>query len=95
MGMSTNVKGFISDKNELYQKHAKVLKACMEAGIKLLPKETADYFGSEYPEKYLLEEKLKIDIPVKDYNNDMEVGYEIIISEIPDGVYKIRFYNSY
>lgn len=33
MGMSTHVIGLVSSDNELYKKHAKVLKACAEAGI--------------------------------------------------------------
>ena len=31
--MSTNVRGYISPENEKYKKHAKVLKACCEAGV--------------------------------------------------------------
>lgn len=93
--MSTNVKGFVSPENEIYKKHEKVLIACYEAGIKYLPKETAEYFGSEFPEKYLLEEKLETNIPTHKYNADMTSGYEIIVSEIPADVYKIRFTNSW
>ena len=67
----------------------------LEAGISELPKETAEYFGSKYPEKYLLEEKLEIKIPSPEYREDMAEGFEIIISEIPEGVHKIRFANSW
>ena len=95
MGMSTRVIGFVSPNDENYKKHSKVLIACIEAGIKELPKETANYFGSTYPEEYLLEEKLEISIPAHEYSADMQVGYEIIVSEIPEGVNKIRFYNSW
>ena len=34
--MSTYVIGFVSDNDETYKKHAKVLLACLEAGIKKL-----------------------------------------------------------
>jgi hypothetical protein len=101
MGMSTYIIGFVSPENENYhsmggyKKHSKVLIACIEAGISELPKETAEYFGSKYPEKYLLEEKLEIKIPKHKYSEDMKEGFEIIISEIPDGVHKIRFVNSW
>lgn len=95
MGMSTHVIGLISDQDETYQKHAKVLKACIEAEIDELPKETAKYFGSKHPEEYLLEEKLTVKIPSHDYSEDMQEGYEIIVSEIPKGVHKIRFVNMY
>jgi hypothetical protein len=95
MGMTTYVKGFVSPENETYKKHAKVLMACIDAGVSELPKETAEYFGSKYPEEYLLEEKLETHIPKHEYSEDMREGYEIIVSEIPKDVYKIRFVNSY
>jgi hypothetical protein len=95
MGMSTNIKGFVSPDDPTYKKHVKVLIACMEADIDELPKETAEYFGEKYPAEYLIEEKLEVSIPAKEYSAEMEDGYEIIVSEIPEGVHKIRFYNSY
>jgi hypothetical protein len=95
MGMTTRIKGFVSPENEDYKKHSKVLIACMEAGISELPKETAEYFGSSSPEEYLLEEKLQTKIPTHPYNEDMVEGFEIIVSEIPKGVHKIRFTNSW
>lgn len=95
MGMSTHVIGFVSPENENYKKHAKVLLACIDADIKELPKETAEFFDSKYPSKRLLEENLEIKVPYYEYLEDMNEGYEIIVSEIPIGVHKIRFYNSY
>ena len=93
--MSTYVKGYVSENDATYKKHAKVLIACAEAGIKEMPKETAEYFGGKYPEKCFLEEKLEIEIPLHEYNEDCQDGFEVIVSEIPQGVYKIRFVNSY
>ena len=96
MGMSTYVKGFVSPNNETYKKHSKVLRACIDAGISELPKETAEYFGSEYPEEYLFEEKLEVEIKQHEWtDNDMSQGYEIKVSEIPKGVEVIRFVNSW
>ena len=95
MGMSTSVIGFISEDDATYQKHAKVLVACHEAGIKQLPIETAEYFGSKYPETYLLEDKLEVKIIAHEYLEGMREGFEVIVDEIPKGVYKIRFVNSY
>jgi len=95
MGMSTRVIALISPDNDLYQKHLKVLRACIDAEIEELPRETAEYFGSECPEEYLAEEKLETSIPATEYDVDMEEGYEIIVSEIPKGVHTIRFVNSY
>ena len=93
--MVDGVKGFVSPENENYKKHAKVLIACIEAGISELPKETAEYFGSKCPEEYLLEEKLEVEIPIREWDNEYSSGFEIIVSEIPDGVHKIRFANSW
>lgn len=95
MGMSTTVVGFLSNENETYKKHAKVLEACIEAGISELPKETAEYFGSKDPDASLLDEKLEVEIPVKEIKGGYESGFELIVSEIPDGVYKIQFLNSW
>lgn len=95
MGMSTRVIGFVSPDNEDYRKQSAVLKACIEAGISRLPDETADYFGSAYAEEYLLEEKLSCTIPQHEWHADMQEGYEIIVSEIPADIHKIRFVNSY
>lgn len=93
--MSTRVIGFVSEENDTYKKHSKVLIACIEAGISELPKETAEYFGSKYPEKYMLEEKLEITIPTHKYCEDMTQGFEVYVKEIPEGVEKIRFVNSW
>lgn len=95
MSMSTYLVGFVSPENENYKKHSKVLIACIEAGISELPKETSEFFGSKYPEKYLLEEKLEIKIPMHEYSDDSRQGFEVIISEIPKEVNKIRFVNSW
>jgi hypothetical protein len=95
MGMSTRVVGFRSSNDPTYQKHAKVLRACNEAGIKKLPEETAKYFGSEYPDECLLEEVLEVRIPCYEYAEDMTEGYELRVSEIPEGVEIIRFVNSW
>jgi len=95
MGMSTHIQGFIPDTDDTYQKHKAVFEACMDADVSL-PKETAEYFGSEYAEEYLLEEKLTVKIPFTEWSdNNMSSGFEVVISDIPDGVHKIRFSNSW
>lgn len=97
MSHSIIVKGFVSPDGETYKKHAAVLKACIAAGVSELPPETAEYFDCSPREvsEYLLEEKLQCTIPTHEYNADMEDGYEVIVSEIPADVHKIRFYVSY
>lgn len=93
--MSTNVMGFVSPENEMYKKQCKVLMACIDAGIKELPAETAKYFGSKTPYEELIEEKLQINLKLNPWSCEYGSGYEIIVSEIPEGVDKIRFYNSW
>lgn len=93
--MSTSVIGLVSNDNELYKKHAKVLQACIDAEIEFLPKETAGYFNSKCPCKSLFEEKLEVNIEYEEYCDDMDEGLEIIVSEIPEGVHKIRFLYSH
>lgn len=95
MSMSTYVIGFVSPENEDYKKHAAVLKACVNAGVELLPKETAEFFGYKEAELYVLEQKLRIEIPVKEYEDDTRSGYELLVKDIPKECHKIRFVNSY
>ena len=95
MGMSTHIEALISDTDETYQKHLKVLVACREADIEYLPEETATYFDSLTPYENLEEEKLQLDIPMEEWGDDCRSGYEIKVSDIPKGAYKLRFYNCY
>lgn len=58
--MSTRITAYISPNDEIYIKQANVLKACIAAGLKELPPETAKYFGDSYPHIDKLHEKLEI-----------------------------------
>jgi hypothetical protein len=93
MGMLTRIQGYVSSEDIKYKKHSKVLIACIEAGVSELPKETAEYFGSKYVDKCLLYEKIEVAVPYSKYTEDYADVYEIIVSEIPDDVHKIRFVN--
>lgn len=96
MGHSSYVKALISDQDPTYQKYSKVLRACLDAGVSKLPQEVANYFGSEYAEEYLFEEKLQVKIPLTGWSDgDMCDGYEIKVEDIPEGVKVIRFVNSW
>lgn len=98
MGMSSHIQGFIPDTDSNYLRHKKVLLVCLEANVEL-PKETAEYFGSKSPDKYLLEEKLGVRLEMgvhyEKYSADMTDGFEVDITKLPQGVTKLRFYNSY
>lgn len=95
MSMSTHVKGFIPGTDPTYQKHKKVLVACHEAGIEKLPIETADYFDSAFPDLCLLDEKLEVEIAVNEVHENGSAHYEVYLKDIPQGVEKIRFTNSW
>jgi hypothetical protein len=92
--MSTRITGYVSPTDSEYIKHSKVLMVCLEADVSL-PDETAKYFNSTYPSMDLLDEKLEVNIPKHEYGEDMSQGFEVILSEIPEGVYKIRFVNNW
>lgn len=95
MGMSKCIKAFIPDTDETYQKHKKVLLACVDAEIKELPKETAEYFGSKHPEMELLEEKLEVKLKhgkhFTEFSEDMTEGFEVNIASLPKGTTKLKF----
>lgn len=96
MSMSTHVIALGDDSNETYQKHKKVLLACLEAEVELLPRETADYFGHNQVDPSWLEEKLRVEIKVRKWDKEeMCEGYEIDVKDIPPEAKIIRFYNSY
>jgi len=95
MGMYSYVKGLTSKDNEEYKRHKAVLDACVNAGIKDLPKETAEFFGSSYPDPCITEEVLEREIKVIERQDDTRIHYEIKVSEIPSDVDVIRFTNSW
>lgn len=93
--MSTYVTGFTSENDPTYQKHKKVLLACKDADVSL-PEETKEYFGESEAEEWVLEQKLVVHIPMQEWSDeDCREGFELLVKDIPEGVYKIRFVTSY
>ena len=93
--MSTYVYGYRSPDDAEHQKHLKVLKVCREVGVSL-PDETSDYFDGIRPECIDPDSTLKVTIPVHEVIPcPGSEGYEIILSEIPQGAHKIRFQHSW
>lgn len=88
--MYTNVIGFINSNNETYVKYKKIWEQCVDAEISL-PKEVKKYF--EYCEES--EDKLRLKLPIKEWSNEYSSGFELLVKDIPEGVEKIRFYNSW
>ena len=50
MSVSMHFQILRDPEHELFKKHMAVNQACLDAGIKKLPEETAAYFNCEYPE---------------------------------------------
>ena len=98
MGMSTHIAAYTPDTDVDFQKHKKILLMCLEAKVSL-PKETALYFGEESPSEYLLDEKLSIDLKedvhYKEWSDESSQGYELDLTQLPKGVTKLRFFNSW
>ena len=95
MGMSTSVKGFRSPEDSEHQKHVKVLQFCKDMGVSL-PEETAEYFGDDIRiDRIDPDDLLVVEIPFHKVDVDDGYNYEVILSEIPKGINKIRFSNSW
>jgi hypothetical protein len=99
MSVSTNFIA-LKDKDKIFQNHKKVLIACKRAKVSL-PKETAEYCGSDDWElaEENISEKLEVElIEGKHYNEiltESENGFEVLIKKLPKEVTKIRFTNSW
>jgi hypothetical protein len=94
MGMSTYAYGYRNPDDNTYQKHLRILRVCQEEGISL-PVETNDFFGDINPICLNGDEPLRVEIPVHESTLRSSVGYEVILSELPPGIHKIRFENSW
>ena len=92
MSVNLSYDGLKSSDTELYRKHSNVLKACIEANISKLPKETSEFFNATHPDIYLLEEKLTIELPVTKFNDECRQGYKLKVNDIPKECDTIRFY---
>jgi hypothetical protein len=95
MSVSISVKGFRSPLDPEHQKHVKVLQFCKEMGVSL-PQETAEYFGDDIRiDRIDPDDLLAVQIPFHKVDADDGYNYEVILSEIPQGVNKIRFSNTW
>lgn len=95
--MSTYLKGLRQPSDEWKKKRAAV-KALVEAGEEV-PDSLIAYFGEPgiYP-KYILEDEtkgLEVNIPSTKGNGRDEQWIEISVKDIPPGVDRIRFINSW
>lgn len=85
-------------KGEKFQQHMAVNQACLDAGIKKLPQETAEYFGYEYPEGFDEMERQVLEITEKQLPpgtvTELESGYryEIDLTKLPPDAKLLRFF---
>ena len=92
--MSTHIIALVPDNDPEYQKHKKIFDVCTAAEVSL-PVETEQYFkGCDVPEEKL-QVKLLYGVHYKEWSADMQEGFEVDITTLPQGVRTIRFYNSY
>lgn len=92
--MSTEVVGF-KEADEQWKKMKSVWDSCEHAEIKI-PEEVYNYFNGENPgDKPGFDIDLKHTSCCSEYNYEYGSGYEIKISDIPEGVSIIRFINSW
>ena len=89
MGMSTHVVGFRPPDEKWYQMKS-IWDACVEASISV-PDEVLVFFCDNDPEDAGIEVELKLE----PYTGKGEEGYDVILSEVPKSVDRIRFYNSW
>jgi uncharacterized protein YcnI len=98
MSMSTRVVGF-RPPDEEWQRHKAVWDACQFAGVRV-PDETNRFFMGTTPDPAGIEVELtrvssRSGWVANEYKGDMEEGYEVMVAEIPEGVTRIRFVNSW
>jgi len=91
MSMSTYVIGFRPPDAE-WERMYKVWRVCQEADVEL-PDEVGSFFDYEDPDAKGLEVDLMA--VAKEWKNGMREGYEIKLSELPNNITHIRFYNSW
>jgi len=89
--MSTHAVGF-RPPDERWKKMKEIWDVCTEARI-TVPVAVWEFFGHEKPEDAGLE--VDLGSARKDFDDGSRVGYDIILSKLPDSIDRIRFYNSW
>ncbi len=90
MSMSTHVIGFMEPDEEFKKMYA-VYESCSKANVPI-PDEVDKFFEYDVPDPAGMRVE---DLPVTEYSDDMQEGYQIRVADIPSKVNVIRFFNSY
>ena len=93
MSTVSYIKLLRSENNPTYLKYRKIMEACKEAEI-WPPEEVDKYFGG-YGLDNSLEKPLEIEFEPTKGSYDCIDWLEIKLSDLPEGVEKIRFCTSY
>ena len=96
MGMSTGVVGF-KPPDDKWKAMKAVWDACKAAGVPA-PKAVEDYFGEVPPDEsgvYVSQRALEKAGAVRNYTEDSQQGFEVLLDKLPKDVTIIRFYNSW
>ncbi len=91
--MRTNIVGFRPPGPD-WNKMKAIWDACEAADIPV-PASVLHYFHHEKPDQSGVTIDLEDDPAVSEYSAEMEKGYEVDLSKLPDGIKIIRFYNSW
>lgn len=92
MGMKSHVMFLRSKDDPEFKKKAAALNACLDAGVEP-PDEIMEYFNDSYEE----DDALRIEGTAHkwDPQDGGRQGFDVFVSEIPEGTERIRFYNSW
>lgn len=95
MGMSTHVNGIRERTPELIRKR-KAVEALVAAG-EPVPDSLLKFFGDHSPESILKDSGagLEVNIPWSEGQDDSSQWIEVAVKDIPKGVERIRFTNSW
>lgn len=90
------LKGLRPQDGEWKKKRAAV-QALVDAG-EPVPPSLLKYFGDMDDPKYILEDEtrgLQVEIPSKEGSDGENEWIEVLIKDLPPGIERIRFYNTY
>jgi hypothetical protein len=93
MSMSTPVVG-IRPPDDAWKAHKAVWDACIKAGVDV-PRKTLDFFEGESPDDAGVLVGIDDGPAVSEWQDDCSQGFEVDISSLPEGIKRIRFYNSW
>lgn len=93
MSMSTHIVGF-RPADDKWRKMKAVYDACQDAGTQV-PDSVIRFFDYAPPDEAGVEVDIEKTDAVTEWRGDMREGFEVDLTQLPEGITVIRFYNSY